>query len=97
MAGYSMQQHIARVEQENGEPFLTILQDLAAAGESKSSAAGMLDIPQTTFCKWLRDNPQNVEWPAKNSSNGFMSNVMNNTPARQAARLRNLKLSANWQ
>ena len=95
MAGYSIQQHIARVEREEGKPFLAILKELAADGESKSSAAEILDIPQTTLCRWLRINPQCIGWPAKNASNGFMSNVMNNTPARQAARLRNLKLSCN--
>lgn len=97
MAGYSMQQHIARVEREERKTFLAVLKELAADGESKSSAAEMLDIPQTTLCRWLRINPQRIAWPAKNSSNGFMENVRNNTPARQTARLRNLTLSANWQ
>lgn len=95
MAGYSMQQHIARVEREESKPFLAVLRELAAGGESKSSAAEILDIPQTTLCRWLRINPQCIGWPAKNSSNGFMENVRNSTPARQAARLRNLKLSHN--
>jgi hypothetical protein len=95
MAGYSMQQHIARVEREEGKSFFGVLLELALSGESKSSAAEMLDIPQTTLCKWLRDNPQCIKWPAKNNSNGFKANVMNNTPARQAARLRNLKLTRN--
>lgn len=93
MAGYSMKQHIERVERQELMPFLSVLKGLAADGESKSAAAGILDIPQTTLCKWLRDNPQGIEWPAKNASNGFMENVRNNTPARQAARLRNLGLA----
>lgn len=95
MAGYSMHQHIARVEREEGKPFLAVLKELAAGGESKSSTAEILDIPQTTLCRWLRINPQCIKWPAKNSSNGFMSNVRNNTPARQAARLRNLSTTRN--
>jgi hypothetical protein len=95
MAGCSMAQHIARIESEDGKKFTDILFELAASGESKSSSAEILDIPQTTLCKWLRNNPQCIEWPAKNSSNGFMENVRNSTPARQAARLINLKLSCN--
>lgn len=95
MAGYSMQQHIARVEQEEGKSFFSVLLELALSGESKSSSAEILDIPQTTLCRWLRINPQQINWPAANQSNGARANVMNSTPARQAARLRNLKLSCN--
>lgn len=96
MAGVYMQQHIARIEAEEEKPFYEVLKELARGGESKSSAAVMLDLPQTTFCAWLRRQPAidtEIRWPAKGQSNGFYANVTTNTPARQAARLRNLALS----
>lgn len=97
MAGYFMHQHIARIEREEGRSFTTVLARLARDGESKSSAATLLDIPQTTFCAWLRRTKDKyvlaISWPAKGQSNGFRGNVETNTPARQAARLRNLALT----
>lgn len=90
-----MHQHIARVEHEESKGFLVVLEELAKSGESKSGAAAILDIPQTTFCAWLRKGKMKgnhlyaaIEWPTKNSCNGFYSNVMNQTPARVAARSR---------
>jgi hypothetical protein len=83
--------HIAKVEEEEGKPFLEVLRELASEGESKSSSAAILDIPQESLCKWLRNNPQPVEWPKKNQSTACKANVKNDTPARQAARLQNLR------
>lgn len=97
MAGYFMSRHIDRVERESGESFITVLARLARDGESKSSTAMLLDIPQTTFCAWLRRTKDKyvlaISWPKKGQSNGFRGNVETNTPARQAARLRNLALT----
>lgn len=97
MAGYFMHQHIERTERESGESFTTILTRLARDGESKSSTAILLDIPQTTFCAWLRRTKDKyilaINWPVKGTSNGFRGNVETNTPARKEARLRNLSLT----
>lgn len=97
MAGYFMHQHIERIERESSESFTTVLARLACDGESKSSAAMLLDIPQTTFCAWLRRTRDKyvlaISWPVKGQSNGFRGNVETDTPARKAARLRNLSLT----
>lgn len=91
-----MHQHISRIERESGENFTAVLVRLARDGESKSSAAVLLDIPQTTFCAWLRRTKDKyilaISWPVKGQSNGFRGNVETDTPARKAARLRNLLL-----
>lgn len=95
MAGYFMRQHIERVEREEGRGFIAVLLSLAKDGESKSSAAEILDIPQTTLCHWLRKSDsvyvKAIPWPAKGKSNGFRSNVETRTPARLQASLRNIK------
>lgn len=95
MIGQFMHQHIARVELEEGKPFFDVLKELAESGESKSSAAVLLDIPQTTLCRWLRIGQNvaflDITWPAKNASNGFYANVKNRTPARLVASNQNLK------
>ena len=97
MAGYFMHQRIMRIEREEDKSFTTVLAQLARNGESKSSAAILLDIPQTTFCAWLRRTKDKyvlaINWPDKGQSNGFRANVETNTPARAAARLRNLSLT----
>lgn len=87
---------VAQIEEEEGQSFFEVLSDLAASGESKSSTASMLGLPQTTLCQYLRNvGPpfSEIAWPKKGQSNGFMANVTNNTAARQAARLRNLSLT----
>lgn len=100
MPGLHIVEHIMRVEREEGKTFLEVLKELAASGESKSSSAEILEIPQPSLCKWLRNSidpqVQQIGWPKAGQSNGFMANVLNNTPARQAARLRNLGLRQNW-
>jgi hypothetical protein len=96
MARVLMKDHINRVEAEEGKTFCEVLKEFAKGGESKSSTATILDLPQTTFCAWLRRQPAinaEISWPAKGQTNGFYANVATNTPARQAARLRNLALS----
>lgn len=97
MAGYFMYQHIERVEREEGKEFAAVLALLANSGESKSSVAELLGIPQTTFCAWLRQTKDKyilaISWPVKGQSNGFRGNVETNTPARKAARLRNISLT----
>lgn len=100
MAGLTMHQHITRVEHEEGKSFLSVLEELAKSGESKSGAAAILDIPQTTLCGWLRKGKMKashlyaaIEWPAKNACNGFYSNVQTRTPARLAASRRNIGLA----
>lgn len=97
MAGVSMKDHIDRVEKQEGKLFTAVLYEIAKSGESKSATAELLDIPQTTFCAWVRRLDPHlsdfVSWPAKGKSNGFRGNVETNTPARKAARLRNLALT----
>lgn len=98
MAGTFIQEYIARIENEEGKPFCEVLKEFANSGESRSSTAAMLGLPQTTFCAWLKRQPEidaEIGWPSKGQTNGFYANVATNTPARQAARLRNLKLTAN--
>lgn len=97
MAGVSMKDHIDRVEKQEGKLFTAVLYEIAKSGESKSATAELLDIPQTTFCAWVRRLDPHlsdfVGWPAKGKSNGFRGNVETNTPARKAARLQNLALT----
>lgn len=97
MASISMNDHIDRVETQEGKLFIEVLCEMAKSGESKSATAELLDIPQTTFCAWVRRLDPHlsdfVGWPTKGQSNGFRGNVETNTPARKAARLRNLALT----
>lgn len=66
---------ISSVEAEFGEPFVDLLRQLAADGESIASAAGITGVTDSWLYRWLKANAPDIKWPRLAECN-----------ARQAAR-----------
>ena len=63
-----IQDRIAAIEAEYGEPFREIVEGYAADGESRTSTAAILDIPGATFRRWLTKQ-DGIEWRKPTDTN----------------------------
>lgn len=62
---------ISAIEAEFGEPILDLVRGFAADGESRSTTAELLNVPRSTFCRWLMTQPP-IDWPPTNAGNAWL-------------------------
>ena len=83
-------ERIAAIEAEFGEPIMDLLRGFAADGESRTSTAEILNVPASTFRRWLHTQ-EPIDWPPTNAGNAWLNanRTKDQTNAVEAAR-RNL-------